>query len=190
MNIIKTGFSGLFILEPKVFKDERGYFFESFNNKIFTEAGINVNFIQINESRSISGVLRGLHYQLEPYAQTKLIRVVLGEILDVVVDIRNSSPTYGKWFKLLLSEDNKKQLLIPKGFAHGFTVKSPTAIVLYKTDNLYHPESERGIIYNDKSLNIDWETGNSEIIISEKDKMLPLFGEAEKNFVFNSDPYP
>ncbi len=186
MNLIKTELEGPVIIEPRVFEDERGYFFESFNEGKYIEAGLNYRFVQDNQSKSSYGVIRGLHYQIEPFAQAKLIRVLQGRILDVVVDIRSESPTFGKWAKLELSERNKRQLLVPKGFAHGFAVISETAVILYKCDSFYNPRAERGIIYNDKTLNIDWELHPDIIIVSEKDKKLPEFRYAEMNFKFNS----
>jgi dTDP-4-dehydrorhamnose 3,5-epimerase len=186
MRVIKTELEGPVIIEPQVFEDERGYFFESFNEKKYIEAGLNYRFVQDNQSKSSYGVIRGLHYQIEPFAQAKLIRVLQGRILDVVVDIRSESHTFGKWAKLELSERNKRQLLIPKGFAHGFAVISETAVILYKCDNFYNPRAERGIIYNDKTLNIDWELHPDIIIVSEKDKKLPEFRHAEMNFKFNN----
>ncbi|MBN2349801.1 MAG: dTDP-4-dehydrorhamnose 3,5-epimerase [Bacteroidales bacterium] len=184
MIITKTGLEGLLVIEPKVFEDERGYFFESFNQRDFYEAGIHFNFVQDNQSKSSFGVVRGLHYQLEPYAQSKLVRVLDGKIYDVAVDIRKDSPTYGKWFGIELSAENKIQLLVPKGFAHGFSVLSKTAIILYKCDEYYHPKYERGIIYNDSSLNIDWKIEKPSIILSSKDKVHPDIIHADINFNF------
>ncbi|MEP7254941.1 MAG: dTDP-4-dehydrorhamnose 3,5-epimerase [Ferruginibacter sp.] len=184
MPFIKTGFPGLFIFEPAVFEDSRGYFFESYNEKKFEAEGIDLKFVQDNQSKSSYGVIRGLHYQLEPHAQTKLVRALSGNILDVVVDIRKGSPMYGKVFLMELSADNKKQLLIPKGFAHGFSVLSKTAEVLYKCDALYNKESEGGIIYNDPGLNIDWMLPADKAIISEKDMEFPSILNCKNNFVF------
>jgi dTDP-4-dehydrorhamnose 3,5-epimerase len=184
MPFIETGFKGLKIFEPKVFSDSRGYFFESFNKQAFHDAGIDVEFVQDNESRSQRGVLRGLHYQLNPMAQAKLVRVVEGEVLDVVVDIRKGSPTFGKHFNLVISAENKKQLFIPRGFAHGFSVLSETCIFQYKCDNYYSKESERGISYNDPELSIDWGFDLSTAVVSDKDKVLPLFKNCINNFVF------
>lgn len=183
MEITKTNFPGLFIIKPKVFEDARGYFFESYNKSKLPELQ-ETEFVQDNQSKSVFGTIRGLHYQLEPYAQSKLIRVLDGKILDVVVDIREKSPTYGKHYSIELSCDNKLQLFIPKGFAHGFSVLSETAIVFYKTDNYYKPESERGINFNDGDLAIDWKIKSEDAIISSKDKVLPPFKESEKNFKF------
>ncbi len=184
MPFIKTDLPGLVVFEPAVYGDSRGYFFESYNEKVFSEAGIHTRFVQDNQSRSAYGVIRGLHYQLDPYAQTKLVRVLSGSILDVVVDLRKGSPSYGKLLSIELSAQNKKQLLIPKGFAHGFSVLSETAEVLYKCDSFYHKESEAGIIYNDPSLDIDWKIPAAEMIISEKDLKNPLFANCKNNFVF------
>jgi dTDP-4-dehydrorhamnose 3,5-epimerase len=184
MPFIETGFDGLKIFEPKVFQDSRGYFFESFNSATFRAAGIESTFVQDNESRSQYGVLRGLHYQLNPMAQAKLVRVVEGEVLDVVVDIRKGSPTYGKHFSLLLSAENKKQLYIPRGFAHGFSVLSETCIFQYKCDNYYSKESEGGISYNDPELGIDWNIKPGEAIVSDKDSLLPAFKNCNNNFVY------
>lgn len=182
MKVIDTPLSGLKIIEPKIFSDDRGYFFESFNENTFKENGLNYNFIQDNESKSSFGVIRGLHYQLEPYSQAKLVRVLQGSVYDVAVDIRKGSPTFGKWYGLELNSENKLQLLIPRGFAHGFSVLSETCIFIYKCDGLYNKEAERGILYNDSSLNIDWKIDIEKSIISEKDKMQSQFQDAEINF--------
>lgn len=184
MPFTETSFPGLLIYEPKVFNDDRGYFFESYNENTFKEAGINIVFVQDNQARSVYGVLRGLHYQLAPYAQTKLVRVLEGEIMDVVLDIRKGSPTYSQVFSILLSEENKKQLLVPKGFAHGYAVLSPTAEVMYKCDAFYNKSCEEGIIYNDPELNIDWGISLDKAIVSEKDLQLLPLGKAKHNFVF------
>ncbi|MEL9262158.1 dTDP-4-dehydrorhamnose 3,5-epimerase [Escherichia coli] len=171
MNVIKTEIPDVLIFEPKVFSDERGFFFESFNQKVFEEAvGRKVKFVQDNHSKSSKGVLRGLHYQLEPYAQAKLVRCMVGEVFDVAVDIRKSSPTFGKWVGVNLSAENKHQLWIPEGFAHGFLVLSNTAEVLYKTNNYYNKENERHIIWNDNTIDIDWPELNINVILSTKDK--------------------
>lgn len=173
MNFIETKLKECFIIEPKVFNDERGYFMESFNQNTFNKLiGQNINFIQDNESFSTKGVLRGLHFQKGEYAQAKLVRVVKGCVLDVAVDIRKDSPTFGEHVSLELSEENKKQFFVPRGFAHGFIVLSDTAIFSYKCDNFYNKESEGGIIYNDKQLNIDWKLNEYKFIISEKDMLL------------------
>ncbi|MHC1705184.1 MAG: dTDP-4-dehydrorhamnose 3,5-epimerase [Tenuifilaceae bacterium] len=184
MRLIETTIPDLFVIEPKVFEDPRGYFFESYNLKVLSDNGINQVFIQDNESKSSKGVLRGLHYQLAPYAQTKLIRVIEGTILDVVVDIRKNSPTFGKHFTVELSGTNKRQLLVPKGFAHGFSVISDSVIVNYKCDALYQPEAERGILYNDPELSIDWQIDLDSAIVSAKDKVNPVFSKAEMNFLY------
>lgn len=181
MNFTETHLQGCFIIQPKVFEDQRGYFFESFNQESFNKIiGNKVNFVQDNESASRKGVLRGLHYQTGDYAQAKLVRVIEGKVLDIVVDLREYSNTYGEQFSIELSQTNKKQLFIPKGFAHGFIVLSDTAIFSYKCDNYYNKESEGGIIYNDKRLNIDWQLPQSEFIISEKDLELPTFENSKR----------
>lgn len=167
---------GCYILEPTINEDRRGYFFESFNQNTFNELiGQNVNFVQDNESFSKKGTLRGLHYQKGDFAQAKLVRAVTGCVLDIIIDIRKDSSTFGQNLSIELSDFNKKQLFIPKGFAHGFIVLSDTAIISYKCDNFYNPEFEGGIIYNDKDLNIDWKLNEDELIISEKDLLLPTF---------------
>ena len=182
MQIIETGFEGLYIIQPKIFTDERGYFFESYKLEMFLKAGIPFNPVQDNESKSSRGVIRGLHYQIEPLAQAKLIRVVTGRIYDVAVDLRKHSGTYGKWYGIELDSENKTQFFIPKGFAHGFSVLSDTAIIHYKCDNLYSPDHERGIDLNDPYLNIDWKIGDLKPVISEKDLRHPKFSESDKNF--------
>lgn len=178
MIVKETNLEGCFIIQPKVIQDKRGYFLESFNQAVFKE-GLNrdINFVQDNESYSSKGVLRGLHYQIGDYAQAKLVRVIKGKILDVVVDLRTDSPTFSKHMSIELSEDNKIQLFIPRGFAHGFLVLSDTAIFSYKCDNFYNKASEGGVIYNDKDLNIDWKLDEKEFIISEKDLELPTLKE-------------
>lgn len=185
MKVTETGFPGLKILEPRVFVDPRGYFFESFNLEKLRDAGIELHFVQDNQSKSQYGVIRGLHYQINPHAQAKLIRVLQGKIYDVAVDLRKDSPTYGKWYGLELSDENKMQLLIPKGFAHGFSVLTEATIVLYKCDVVYQPQSEAGILYNDPYLNIDWKIPSGNEIVSAKDKNLRGFKEANHNFNFN-----
>ena len=184
MKIIETPIPGLLIIEPQVFADQRGYFLESYNQQKLEEAGISTIFVQDNESKSGKGVIRGLHYQLAPYAQTKLVRVIKGRVYDVAVDCRNGSPTFGQAFGLELSEENKLQFFIPQGFAHGFSVLSETAVFSYKCDAFYNPEVDRGIRYNDPALKINWEIDTSEAIVSDKDAMLPLFADAEMNFKF------
>jgi dTDP-4-dehydrorhamnose 3,5-epimerase len=176
MPFIPTPIPGLLVFEPQVWADERGYFFEAFNAQTFKAAGIEANFVQDNQARSTFGVLRGLHYQLDSFAQAKLVRVLEGEVLDVVVDIRPQSPTYGQSYSIRLSAENKKQLFVPKGFAHGYVVLSPTAEFFYKCDNLYSKAHEGGIHYNDPQLQIDWEIDLNEAILSEKDQVLPYFG--------------
>ncbi|MFH0759133.1 MAG: dTDP-4-dehydrorhamnose 3,5-epimerase [Bacteroidota bacterium] len=170
-----TGIGGLTVIEPLVFKDQRGYFFESYHKKKLEQYGISHTFVQDNQSRSIRGVIRGLHYQNEPHAQTKLVSVTEGMIFDVAVDIRKGSPTFGKWYGIELSADNHLQLLIPKGFAHGFSVLSPHATIFYKCDTYYHPASDAGIRFDDPDLQIDWKVDAASAIISEKDRGLPCF---------------
>ncbi|KOH45182.1 dTDP-4-dehydrorhamnose 3,5-epimerase [Sunxiuqinia dokdonensis] len=182
MEITTTPIAGLLVLTPRVFKDERGYFLESFNAKNLAEAGITTSFVQDNESKSTRGVIRGLHYQLNPNAQAKLVRVIEGTVFDAAVDLRKDSPTFGQWYGLELSGENKKQLYIPRGFAHGFSVLSETAVFAYKCDAYYDPKSERGIAYNDSELNIDWRVDEKDARISEKDQANPRFKEAEYNF--------
>jgi dTDP-4-dehydrorhamnose 3,5-epimerase len=183
MKIIETPIKDLLIIEPQVFGDDRGYFFESFNQKKFVDSGLNYKFVQDNESMSRYGVLRGLHYQLNPYSQTKLVRVIQGNVFDVAVDIRKESPTFGKWFGVELSAENKRQFLIPQGFAHGFVVLSDTALFQYKCDSYYNPELERGIIFNDPIINIDWKIKEKDIHLSKKDSELPLLMNCENNFI-------
>lgn len=178
--------AGLVIIEPAVFEDSRGYFFEAFNQAVFRNNGINCNFVQDNQSKSSYGVIRGLHYQQNPHAQAKLVRVLEGSIIDIAVDIRKGSPTYGQHFSIELSAENKKQLLIPAGFAHGFSVISQTAVVLYKCDAFYNKESEGGIIYNDPGLNIDWKIEPGKAVVSDKDIRLPSFKDSVSNFQFQS----
>ena len=174
MTVIETKLKGCFIIEPKVLEDHRGYFFESFNQNRFNELiGKNIDFVQDNESFSSKGVLRGLHFQAGEYAQAKLVRVVKGSVLDVVVDIRKDSPTFSKHFSIELSEKNKTQLFIPRGFAHGFIVLSDTAVFAYKCDNFYNKASEQGLRYDDPSLGIDWKLPQHEFIVSDKDLVLP-----------------
>ena len=175
MEIIKTSIESLVVIQPKVFEDQRGYFVESFKESFIKEHFPDINFIQDNESKSSYGVVRGLHFQIQPYAQTKLVRVLEGEILDVVVDLRKNSKTYGKHLSFLLSNSNKYQLLIPSGFAHGFSVKSETATILYKVDKPYSPQHERGIQFNDEVLNIDWQIPEQKILVSEKDRKYDKF---------------
>jgi dTDP-4-dehydrorhamnose 3,5-epimerase len=182
MEIIKTPISDLLIIKPRVFEDERGFFCETYNEKTFKEAGINLHFCQDNQSRSSYGVIRGLHYQLNPQSQSKLVSVNLGSVWDVAVDLRLSSPTFGQWYGVELTEKNHLQFLIPQGFAHGFSVLSKMALFTYKCDNFYSPALERGIMYNDPALEIDWKIPADKAIISEKDMKRPDFKDAEKNF--------
>ena len=182
MHIRETGISGCYIIEPAVFEDKRGYFFESFNKKMLeSKLGYVLDFVQDNQSQSSYGVIRGLHMQLEEMAQSKLVRAIQGSILDVIVDLRPGSETFGKYFSITLSEENKKQLFIPKGFAHGFAVLSEKATIHYKADNYYAPTHESGIIFNDPDLNIDWQLNDNEIITSDKDLSLPTFMNFKKN---------
>jgi dTDP-4-dehydrorhamnose 3,5-epimerase len=182
MTIETTPIQDLVIIIPTVFEDERGYFMESYNQQKLEEAGIHISFVQDNQSFSKQGTLRGLHYQNPPFAQTKLVRVLEGEIVDVVVDLRKASPTYGQHFAIKLSSENKKQLLIPHGFAHGFSVISETAVVLYKCDQFYNKASEGGICFDDPFLNIDWGIDLKTAIVSEKDQILPLFKDCNSGF--------
>jgi len=182
MKIIETGFKGLLVIKPTIHSDNRGYFFESFNQAVFQNAGIDFSPVQDNESKSSKGVIRGLHYQLKPFDQAKLIRVIEGRILDVALDIRKDSLTYGKWYCIELDSETKDQVLIPRGFAHGFSVLSDIAIIQYKCDNIYNHLYERGIALNDPALDINWKTGSADPVISEKDLKHPLFKDAENNF--------
>ena len=184
MKVLKTEIRGLLVVKPDIFEDERGYFFESYNEKKFSESGIDIKFVQDNQSKSNYGVIRGLHYQLEPHSQAKLVRVLDGTIYDVAVDLRKGPPTFGKWFGLELSSGNKEQLLIPAGFAHGFSVLSITAVVLYKCDKYYNPGSEGGILYSDPELNVNWKIPPGKTIVSAKDAVLPAFDIAKKRFNF------
>ena len=177
MPITETGIKGLVLFEPQVWKDDRGYFFESYNRKTFADLGIEADFVQDNQARSTFGVLRGLHYQVGPFQQAKLVRVVEGEVLDVAVDLRPESETLGHWYSVRLSAENKKQLFVPRGFAHGYVVLSPTAEFVYKCDNFYSKEHEGGVIFNDPTLNIDWEIEMDKTILSQKDLLLPNFGD-------------
>jgi dTDP-4-dehydrorhamnose 3,5-epimerase len=184
MNIIETDLPGVKVIEPKVFGDHRGWFMETYNEQIFKEAGIDLNFVQDNQSFSAAkGTLRGLHYQLNPKAQTKLVRCTRGVIYDVAVDIRKGSPTFGKWFGVELSEENKKQLFIPKGFAHGFMTLAEDVEVQYKVDELYAPECDRGIIWNDPAIGIEWPI-DIQPVLSAKDEKAPFLKDADNNFVY------
>ncbi|QTD36209.1 dTDP-4-dehydrorhamnose 3,5-epimerase [Polaribacter batillariae] len=181
MKVTETFLKGCFVIEPTVFGDKRGRFFEVFNKKIFEEkTGLNIEFVQDNQSISQRGVLRGLHLQKGEHAQAKLVRVIQGKVLDVIVDVRKNSPTYGKHFSIELSEENNKQLFIPRGFLHGFSTLEDNTIFSYKCDNYYNKKAEDGVIYNDKALNIDWRLEKNEILISEKDKILTTFLEFRK----------
>ena len=180
MKIISTEFNNLYIVEPKVFDDQRGYFFESYNRSVFEQNGLFFDFVQDNQSRSQYEVIRGLHYQIEPFAQAKLVRVLEGKVLDVVVDLRQNSATFGKSFSIELDAENKKQLLVPRGFAHGFSVLSENATFFYKCDNFYNKDAERGIIFNEPFLNIDWKIPEDKQIFSSKDLKNKSFKEADK----------
>ena len=177
MNIIETEIKGVFIIEPKVFSDSRGYFFESFSQREFDSAIGPVTFVQDNQSKSSYGVVRGLHFQKPPHAQAKLVRVVKGKVLDVAVDMRKNSPTFGKHVAVELSDENHRQVFIPKGFAHGFSVLSEEAVFQYKCDEYYAPESEAAIAWDDKDLNIDWKVSADDVVLSPKDKCHPTFNE-------------
>lgn len=179
MNFIKTEIEGLYIVEPRVFEDERGYFFESYNQAEFEKAGLHYDFIQDNQSKSGYGVIRGVHFQKGEFSQAKLVRVLEGTVLDVAVDLRKNSPTFGRHLAVELSAENKRQLLIPRGFGHGFSVLSETAVFAYKCDNIYNKASEGGIRYDDPALGIDWKVDANKAILSEKDKVLPLMEEVE-----------
>ena len=189
MNVIKTDIEGLFIIEPKVFGDHRGYFFESFSERDFNSQVCQVRFVQDNESKSRYGVLRGLHFQKPPYAQSKLVRVVKGAVLDVAVDIRMGSPTFGRHVAVELTEDNHRQFFISRGFAHGFVVLSDEVIFQYKCDNFYEPESEGAIAWNDPALGIDWKIPAEDIILSEKDTKHALLKEFDSPFTIDVDLY-
>lgn len=190
MNVIKTEIEGLFIIEPTIFKDSRGYFFESFSQRDFEEKVQKINFVQDNESMSSYGVVRGLHYQQPPYAQSKLVRCVKGCVLDVAVDIRKGSPTYGKHVAVELSEENHRQFFISRGFAHGFAVLSQTAVFQYKCDNFYTPQADSGISINDRTLGIEWKIPADKIILSEKDMRHPNFTTFDSPFSYNVNLYP
>ena len=190
MEVIKTEIEGVVIIEPKIFGDERGYFFESFNAAEFArKVGVNTVFVQDNESKSKYGVLRGLHFQKGEFAQSKLVRVVEGRVIDVAVDIRRGSPTFGKHVAVELSKENKRQLFIPRGFAHGFAVLSEEAVFQYKCDNLYAPDHEGAIAWNDPKIDIDWQIRPEDAILSEKDKKHTTLDEAEELFDYNTDYY-
>ncbi len=182
MGFTRTELDGVLIYEPKVFPDDRGYFFESYNYNVFIEAGLKYDFVQDNQSKSCYGVLRGLHYQLNPHSQTKLVRVIKGKIWDVVVDIRKKSPTYKKWRGVEISEDNFKQILIPRGFAHGFVVLTDDTIISYKCDNFYNKQSECGIRFDDPEINIDWKIPAKDILLSDKDLKNTFLKDSRNNF--------
>lgn len=184
MAFVKTEFPGLVIFEPHILKDARGYFYESFNVRTFENEGITNPFVQDNQAFSGRGTLRGLHYQLDPFSQAKLVRVIQGEVLDVVVDLRKGSPTFKKSFSIILSGENQKQMYVPRGFAHGYAVLSDTALFFYKCDNYYSKENEGGVFYADPELKIDWMLDTNEILLSEKDKQNPLLKDAKMNFTF------
>ena len=182
MELINTPIQDLYIVKPRVFEDARGFFCETYNEKTFQDLGLNIRFCQDNQSKSSYGVIRGLHYQLAPHSQAKLVSVLQGRVWDVAVDLRNTSPSFGQHFAVELSAENHLQLFIPKGFAHGFAVLSETALFSYKCDALYHPAAERGIMYNDPYLNIDWRIPAEAVSVSPKDSKHPVFMEAEMNF--------
>ncbi|MBE7170929.1 MAG: dTDP-4-dehydrorhamnose 3,5-epimerase [Williamsia sp.] len=184
MPFTKTPIPDLMVFEPSVYGDERGYFFESYNKQNFIRENISLDFVQDNQARSVYGVVRGLHFQLAPHAQTKLIRALEGTILDVAVDLRKNSPTYGKVFTIELSAQNKKQLLVPKGFAHGYSVLTETAEVFYKCDDFYHKELEGGLAFNDPALEIDWKIPADKMILSAKDTQHAVLSECKHNFVY------
>jgi dTDP-4-dehydrorhamnose 3,5-epimerase len=189
MEVIKTNIVGVVIIEPRVFTDDRGYFFESFSQREFDEKVRPIRFVQDNESMSTRGVMRGLHFQRPPYAQSKLVRCVRGAVLDVAVDIRKGSPTYGQHVAVELSAENHRQLFIPRGFAHGFAVLTDQAVFQYKCDNLYAPQADGGIQLMDKSLAIDWIVEPDSVILSEKDKKHPMLAEFDSPFDYNTDYY-
>lgn len=189
MNIIQTSIPGVVIIEPRLFKDDRGYFFESFSERDFNTQVREVKFVQDNESMSSYGVMRGLHFQRPPYTQSKLVRCVKGAVLDVAVDIRKGSPTYGQYVAVELTEENHRQFFVPRGFAHGFVVLSETAIFQYKCDNFYHPEADGGISILDDSLGIDWRIPTDHAILSEKDTKHPLLKDFDSPFDFNVSLY-
>ena len=190
MEVIKTNIDGVFIIEPRVFSDARGYFFESFSQREFEQKVRKINFVQDNESKSSYGVMRGLHFQVPPFSQSKLVRCVRGRVLDVAVDIRRGSPTYGQHVAVELSEDNHRQFFIPRGFAHGFAVLSETAVFQYKCDNFYHPEADGGISILDSSLGIDWRIPTEHAILSDKDTKHPLLKDFESPFDYDNNLYP
>ena len=189
MEVIKTEIEGVVIIEPRIFHDERGYFYESFSQREFEEKVCKTVFVQDNQSKSSYGVLRGLHFQKAPYSQSKLVRCIKGRVLDVAVDIRKGSPTFGKYVAVELSEDNHRQFFVPRGFAHGFAVLSDEAVFQYKCDNYYNKESEGSIAWNDESLSIDWKIDMDKVILSEKDKNSKPLAQADYLFDYNTDYY-
>ena len=189
MNVVKTSIDGVVIIEPRIFEDERGYFYESFSQREFEEKVCNTVFVQDNQSKSTYGVVRGLHFQRPPYAQSKLVRCVSGKVLDVVVDIRKNSPTFGKFVAVELSGENHRQLFIPRGFAHGYAVLSDEAVFQYKCDNFYNKESEGSVAWNDAELGIDWKIPVEKVILSEKDKLSKSIADAEYLFDYNEKLY-
>lgn len=182
MQVIKTPLEGVLVIEPKVFQDSRGFFVETYNEERYMQVGITARFVQDNMSASTYGVVRGLHFQRPPYTQAKLVSCIEGEVLDVAVDLRKDSPTYGQWYSVVLSAENHRQFFIPRGFAHGFSVLSPTAIFAYKCDNLYHPEADGGLMLNDPILNIDWRVPKDQMILSDKDKNHPFLKDLDNPF--------
>jgi len=182
MEIIKTPIEGLLVIEPQVFRDARGYFVETYNEERYQQAGIAARFVQDNQSCSCYGVVRGLHFQRPPYTQAKLVCCTQGKVLDVAVDLRKDSPTFGQWYSVELSEENKRQFFIPRGFAHGFSVLSEKAVFTYKCDNLYHPEADGGLLLSDPELKIDWQVPEKDRILSEKDTKHPLLKDLENPF--------
>lgn len=189
MILQKTAIEGLVVIQPRVFHDSRGYFFESYSKRTFDDEVMPIDFVQDNESKSSYGVLRGLHFQKPPYAQSKLVRVIHGRVLDVAVDIRKGSPTFGKWVAMELSGEKQNQFFIPRGFAHGFSVLSDEVVFQYKCDNFYHPESEGAIAWDDPQLNIDWQLPKDDVILSQKDTCHPLLSEIDSPFVYDADLY-
>lgn len=189
MNIIKTAIEGVIIIEPRIFRDERGYFYESFSQKEFDEKIMPIRFVQDNESMSVKNVIRGLHYQKMPYTQSKLVRCTQGKVLDVVVDIRKGSPTFGRHVAIELTAENHRQLFIPRGFAHGFAILSETAVFQYKCDNFYAPQAEAGIQLTDRALEIDWKIPVTDAIMSEKDLKYPLLRDTIPDFIYGEKLY-
>ena len=186
MEVIKTAIEGVFIIEPKIWGDERGYFFESYSTRDFAaNTGLDITFVQDNESKSRYGVLRGLHFQYPPYTQSKLVRVINGRVLDVAVDIRKGSPTYGQYISCELTAENHRQFFVPKGMAHGFVVLSEEAVFQYKCDEFYHPEAEGAIAWDDKELGIQWPIPAADVVLSEKDKHHPLLKDFDSPFTYN-----